>query len=106
MPPMLPIWFLAAAFLGAGVFNAIGTAGVRMSFVRWGFPGWWCRVTGALEILVALLIALPAGRSAGLILGAIVIASASLTVVRRREFSHLAPLGLFAVLLAVAEHSF
>ncbi|TWB56578.1 DoxX-like protein [Nitrospirillum viridazoti] len=103
---MLPTWFLAATFLGAGMFNAIGTPGVRMSFVRWGFPGWWCRVTGALEILVAVLIALPASRQAGFILGTIIIASAILTVVRRRDFSHLAPLGLFAVLLAVAEAAF
>lgn len=103
---MLPTWFLAAAFLGAGMFNAIGAFGVRASFIRWGFPGWWCRVTGALEIVVAVLVAFRASRQAGLILGAIIIASAILTVVRRRDFSHLAPLGLFAVLLAVAEAAF
>ncbi|MEC4592077.1 MULTISPECIES: hypothetical protein [Nitrospirillum] len=84
------------------MFNAIGTPGVRMSFVRWGFPGWWCRVTSAPEILVAVLVAFRASRQAGLTSGAIIIASAILTVVRRRDFFSLAPLGLFAVLLAMA----
>ena len=33
----LPIWFLIAAFFGAGLFNAIGTPATQSSFVRWGY---------------------------------------------------------------------
>ncbi len=98
----LSIWLVAAAFLAAGLFNAIGTAATRSDFVRWGYPAWWCRVTGGLEVATALLIALPATREAGLILGAVILAAAGLTVVRRREFAHLAPLGPFVALLALA----
>lgn len=54
---ILSNWLLVAAFAGAGLFNAIGTTATQGSFVRWGYPRWWCRVTGALEIAVAALIA-------------------------------------------------
>lgn len=98
----LSIWLLAAAFFGAGLFNAIGTGATRESFVRWGYPDWWCRVTGALEIVSAVLIALPVSRDAGLVLGIAVIAVAVLTVLRRRDYSHLAPLGVFLALIGLA----
>ncbi len=97
------IFLLVAAFLGAGAFNAISTPATQSGFVRWGYPAWWGRLTGALEIVSAVLIALPASRGAGLLLGALVIAAAVLTVVRHREFSHLAPLSVFVALLALAE---
>jgi uncharacterized membrane protein YphA (DoxX/SURF4 family) len=99
------IWLLVAAFFGAGVFNAIGTRATVESFVRWGYPSWWNWVTGGLEILSALLIALPLGRDAGLVLGAIIIAVAVLTVLRHREYSELAPLSVFVVLIALAAFS-
>jgi len=99
----LSSWLLVAAFFGAGLFNAIGTAATQRSFVRWGYPPWWCRVTGGLEIFIAGLIAVPVTRGAGLILGAIVVAAAILTVLRHREPSHLAPLSLFMALLVLAE---
>jgi hypothetical protein len=102
MPYFVSSGLPAAAFFGAGLFNVIGTATTRRSFVRWGYPGWWCRVTGALELATAALIALPATRGAGLILGAIIVAAAVLTVLRHRDFSHLLPLGLFAGLLVLA----
>ncbi len=96
------VWLLVAAFLGAGLFNAIGTRATQDDFARWGYPRWWCRVTGGLEIASAALTARPADRDAGLALGAIVIAAAIVTVLRRREISHAAPLGVFAALLVLA----
>ena len=54
---VLSIWLLVVAFFGAGVFNAIGTPATKASFVRWGYPQWWCRLTGGLEI-AAVLVAL------------------------------------------------
>jgi hypothetical protein len=66
---IISTWLLIAAFFGAGVFNAIGTRATRERFVRWGYPSWWHLVTGGSEILSAILIALPRGREAGLILG-------------------------------------
>ena len=93
------VWLLVVAILGAGLFNAIGTRATQDDFARWGYPRWWCRVTGGLEIISAVLVALPAGRGAGMALGAIIIAAAIVTVLRRQEFPHAAPLGVFAVLL-------
>ena len=98
----LSIWLLVAAFFGAGVFNAIGTRATRESFARWGYPNWWHLVTGGLEILCAILIALPLGRDAGLVLGTIIIAAALLTVLRHREYSDLAPPSVFLALIALA----
>ena len=99
------IWILAAGFFGAGLFNAIGTPATQSDFVRWGYPRWWGRLTGALEVVTAVLIAVPASRDVGLILGAAIIVAAVLTVLRHREFSHLVPLGAFVVLLALTEIS-
>ncbi len=97
----LSIWFLAAGFFGAGLFNAIGTSAQRNSFVRWGYPSWWCRLTGAVEMVSAVLTAFPLSRAVGMTLGAAIIAAAVLTVLRHGEFSHLAPLSVFVVLIAL-----
>ena len=98
----LSIWLLVAAFFGAGLFNAIGTPATESGFARWGYPRWWGRLTGALEMVSAVLIALPGSRVAGLALGAAIIAAAVLTVLRHREYGHLAPLGVFVAVIALA----
>jgi hypothetical protein len=59
-------------------------------------------LTGALEIMSAVLIALPVSRRAGLALGAIIIAAAVLTVLQYREFSYLVPFGVFVTVIALA----
>lgn len=97
------LWLLVAVFFGAGLFNAIGTPATQSSFVRWGYPAWWCRVTGGLEMADAVLIAFPVTRGVGLILGVVIVGAAVLTVLRHRELAHLAPLGLFIALLALGK---
>ena len=99
------IWVLVAGFFGAGVFNLIGKRATIEDFVRWGYPRWWNRVTGGLELSSAILIAIPLGRDAGLVLGTTIITAALLTVLRHREYSHLAPLGVFLTLIALAAFS-
>ena len=101
MTQAVSIWLLVLAFAGAGLFNAIGSRALE-GFVRWGYPSWWRHVTGGLEILSAVLIALPFARYAGLSLGAAIIGAALLTVLRHREFQHLAPIGVFLALIGVA----
>lgn len=101
----LSIWLLVAALFGAGLFNAVGTRATIEGFARWGYPSWWNRVTGGLEILSAILIALPLGRVAGLGLGAAIMVVASVTVLRHREYPHLAPLGVFLALIALVAFS-
>lgn len=92
---------LVAGFLGAGLFNAISTRATQNDFARWGYPRWWGRFTGVLEMMSAILIALPPSRTVGLALGAAIIAAAVLTVLRHREFAHLAPLGVFVAVIAL-----
>jgi orotate phosphoribosyltransferase len=70
-----------------------------------GLPALVGFLTGGLEIMSAVLIALPVSRILGLALGAVIIAAAVLTVLRHRDFSHLVPLGVFVALLALAETS-
>ena len=99
------IWLLVAGFLGAGLFNAISTPASQSDYVRWGYPRWWGRLTGALEMVCAVLIALPASHMVGVALGALIIAAAVLTVLRNRDFSHLVPLGVFVAVIALARIS-
>jgi hypothetical protein len=101
----LSTWLLVAAFFGAGLFNAIGTPATQGDFARWGYPRWWSRFTGGLEMISAALIALPVSRIVGLALGTAIIAAAILTVLRHREFRHLVPLGVFVALIALVVNS-
>ena len=84
-------WLLTLAFLGAGIVNAAGSAAIKNDFVRWGYPRWWNLVTGGLEVLVAALIAMPTARVAGLLLGAAICVAAVATVVRYKDYGHVAP---------------
>ena len=84
-------WILALAFFGAGIVNAAGSTAITDEFVRRGYPRWWNLVTGGLEVLVAALIAMPTARVAGLLLGAAICVAAVATVVRYKDYGHVAP---------------
>ena len=86
MAHVVSVCLLVAGLLGAGFYNAIGTSATQGSFVRWGYPRWWGSLTGGLEMVSAVLIALPASRVVGLMQGAAIILAAVLTVLRHREF--------------------
>ena len=99
---LIALWLLVLGFTGAGLANLIGAPAMQRSFVRWGYPPWWCRITGGLELVVAMLIAFTLTRTPGLLLDAAVILAAIATVLRHRDFGHLLPPGVFAVSLGVA----
>ena len=94
-------WLLSLAFLGAGVVNAAGSASIKDDFVRWGYPRWWNLVTGGLEVLAAALIAAPAARVAGLALGVAICVAAVVTVVRYKNYGHVAPSVVLTALSAL-----
>ena len=59
-------WLAVAAFFAAAANNSLGRAATKADYVRWGYPAWWCYVTGGLEFVTAALIAAPVTRLAGL----------------------------------------
>lgn len=98
----LNVWPAAVAFLAGGIANAIGHPAIRASFVRLGFPGWWCRVTAALEIVAALSLLDPATRFIGIALGGCIMVVAIAAILAHRLYGHLPPPTLFFLLLALA----
>ena len=57
----IAVWLLVVAFVGAGLFNAIGTRATQDDFARWG-PALVVSRDRWFEIVAAALIAfLPAG---------------------------------------------
>lgn len=84
---------LAAFFLLGGFLNIFASSTVLDDYQRWGYPGWFHYVTGLLEWISAVLIALPLTRLAGSALGAALMAAAAATVLANGEFGHaVAPL--------------
>lgn len=96
------VWLAAAAFLVGGIANATGLPSIRASFTNLGFPGWWCWVTAALEIVTAGLLLVPASRLAGIALGSCIMVTAIAAILARRLYRYLPPPILFLFLLALA----
>jgi uncharacterized membrane protein YphA (DoxX/SURF4 family) len=61
---------LAALFALAGLMQLVGLKPVRQAVVRWGYSPRRLRITGALELLAAILLAVPFTRPAGVVLAA------------------------------------
>lgn len=84
-------WLMAAVCFAASLHNLYGSAAVKESFIRYGYPAGWHRVTGILEFGGAVLIILPATRFAGAVLLATVLSAAAGTVAWHRDWKPLAP---------------
>jgi hypothetical protein len=61
----------------------------------------WCWVTGGLEIVTATFIAIPLLRSAGIVLGTLVVLAAVATLLRHRAYTQLPPAVAFLVVIAL-----
>jgi DoxX-like family len=96
------VWLAAAAFIVGAIVNASGHPNIRASFVKLGFPFWWCWVTSALELLTALLLVTAGTRFIGVALGACIMLAAITAVVRIRNYRELPPPLLFLLLLVLA----
>lgn len=93
-------WLLVAFFVSAGLLNVVGTASLLAEYRRWGYPGWFHYVTGVFELSSALLLARRTTHTAGVVLGAAVMAAACVTLVFQREWLHAAfPLLVFFALI-------
>lgn len=96
------VWLAAAAFLVGAIVNASGHPKIRASFVKLGFPFWWCWVTSALELLTAALLIIAGTRMVGVGLGACIMLAAIAAIFRIRNYRELPPPVLFLALLFLA----
>ena len=84
----LPI-ALGVVMTGTGMVNLAGPKSVRDSFVRWGYPVGFHRVTGGLEAIAGLLLLIPATSRAGAIGCVVILTAAVITLIRHRDWGHL-----------------
>jgi uncharacterized membrane protein YphA (DoxX/SURF4 family) len=84
----LPI-VLGIVMIGAGGANLAGSASVRESFVRWGYPAGFHRVTGGLEMAAGLLLLIPATSRFGALGSTAILLAAVVTLVHHRDWSHM-----------------
>jgi hypothetical protein len=96
------VWLSSAAFLVGAMVNMSGHSKVRASFVQLGFPFWRCWITGALELLTAVLLVTAGSRYIGVALGTCIMLAAIAAIVRIRNYRELPPPMLFLLLLMLA----
>ncbi|TCQ99092.1 DoxX family protein [Neorhizobium sp. JUb45] len=96
-------WLLAAFFLVGALGNWAAPGHVREDYVRWGYPDWFHRLTGVLELIVAILLIAALSRAWGMALGAAIMVAAIATLLRHHEFRHaLLPTGVLIVIAITA----
>lgn len=101
LPSILAL-LLAAFFLVGAAVNAIGPSQIRADYARWGYPDGFRFFTAVLELTTAALLFLPAYRTIGVMLGAVVMTGALLTLLRNKEVRHaIAPTVVIILLLAL-----
>jgi uncharacterized membrane protein YphA (DoxX/SURF4 family) len=92
MVKLFAMWLpiaLGAVMIGAGTVNFVGSRSVLESFVRWGYPAGFHRMTGGLEVVAGLLLLVPATWWAGATGSIVILSAAAITLLRCREWSHL-----------------
>lgn len=91
-----------SAFFGLGfVINTFAVKMVGPEYQRWGYPDWFHFVTGALELVVAMLLPLAMTRLFGVALGSAIMIAAIVTVTYHHEFHRAAAPFVVLVLLAI-----
>jgi hypothetical protein len=64
---------------------------MRAGLARWGYPSWFHRLNGILQLVIAVLLLLDATRLLGLGLGALLCLAIFATLIRHHEAAHLRP---------------
>lgn len=95
-------WLLALFFVVNGVANLFNPKPFREDFKRWSFPGWFHLFNGAFQIVTGILLVLPATRWLGFILALAVSIGVYATLVRFREYAHMAPVTILSAMVLVA----
>lgn len=99
----LMAWALAAFFTVGAIGNWLAPGHVRADYIRWGCPDWSHRVTGVLELVVAILLIAAMSRIWGMALGAAIMVATIATLLRHQEFRHaLLPAGVLMMIAITA----
>lgn len=84
--PSTVVVLLTIFFVISAVIQLPGLAFVRRAYNRWGYPPKFYRVTGAIELLIALFLTLPQTRIWGVTLAVLVIFVAELTLLKNGQY--------------------
>lgn len=96
-------WIIAAFFIANGLVNLYGPESIRAALFRWGFPRWFHLANGSIQILIGVLILMPATRVFGFGLGVTLSILILIVLFRQGELRHALPcLTLLASLLVAA----
>lgn len=85
-PPIVTTYALSVAFSAAGIVQLAGMGFVRRAYMRWGYPTRVFRMTGALELLAAGLLATSGGHLVGVMLAAAVNFAAVVLLLKNRAY--------------------
>ena len=95
-------WLLALFFFVNGVANLFNPKPFREDFERWKFPGWFHLFNGAFQIATGILLVFPATRWLGFALAVAVSVGVYATLMRFREYAHMAPVTILSAMVLVA----
>jgi hypothetical protein len=91
---------LAVTFGAIGVVQLVGPRFVRATYDRWGYGPRVRIVTGALDIVAAIMLATPDMRSWGIVLGAVLTFGSVVVFLNHRQYRHALPaVGLLIALV-------
>lgn len=91
---------IAFVMISGFVMNCF-TFKAKEEFVRLGYPGWFRHVTGVLEAIVGVAIFLPRWDVPALLLGAVIMLAAVISLARFREWLHGLPALVVMILCVV-----
>ena len=88
---MILAFVITGIFAASGLVHLAGPGFVHRAYERWGFPADFHRVTAVIELLTAAFLAEPTTRLWGVILAAMVIFVAVVTLLQNRQYAWSVP---------------
>jgi hypothetical protein len=89
--PTLIAWTTAAIFAAGAFVHLAGFGFVQRAYERWNFRPKFYRITGVLELLTALFLAMPITRIWGVALGGFVTFAAIVVLLNNRQYAYTLP---------------
>ncbi len=87
----IAVYSVTGVFLLAGLVNLSGSSLVRAAYRAWDYPPNFYRVVGAIELAVALFLALPQTRIWGVIPGGAIAFFSTVTLLKHSRYAWALP---------------